>query len=172
MFLDQDHSYDCFDRNNSHWEPSYIDIQSNSFLLGMQRFLLVCKSRARSLSLHLAKFYFTPQDSEIDYNRDQWGELGKGKFSVLVFIPLWKVQKGSWSAWRSPPGAPPPDSLLFWDGDGDFTMEDCHSSFLSILLLKLGLCPTVPNRNVETEFWVKEKKTALLLCHTKESTAG
>ena len=45
MFLDQDHSYDCFDRNNSHWEPSYIDIQSNSFLLGMQRFLLVCKSR-------------------------------------------------------------------------------------------------------------------------------
>ena len=28
-------------------------------------------------------------------------------------------------------------------------------------LLKLGLCPLVPNRNVETEFWVEEKKIAL-----------
>ena len=26
------------------------------------------------------------------------------------------------------------------------------------MLPKLGLCPPVPDRNMETEFWVKEKK--------------
>ena len=30
------------------------------------------------------------------------------------------------------------------------------------VLLKLGLCPLVPNRNAETEFWVKEKKIAFI----------
>ena len=30
-------------------------------------------------------------------------------------------------------------------------------TFEPILLPKLGLCPLVPDRNVETEFWVKEK---------------
>lgn len=27
------------------------------------------------------------------------------------------------------------------------------------LLLKLDLCPPLPNRNAETEFWVKERKS-------------
>ena len=31
-----------------------------------------------------------------------------------------------------------------------------------ILLAKLGLCPLVLNRNLETEFWVKEKKIAFI----------
>lgn len=31
-----------------------------------------------------------------------------------------------------------------------------------VLLLKLGLCPWVPNRNAETEFWMKEKKLAFI----------
>ena len=41
-----------------------------------------------------------------------------------------------------------------------------------ILLPKLALCPLVPNRNAETEFRVKEKKVALLLCQAKEATAA
>ena len=32
--------------------------------------------------------------------------------------------------------------------------------------------PLVLIRNNETEFWVKEKKIALLLCQTKGATAG
>ena len=32
----------------------------------------------------------------------------------------------------------------------------------------LKLCPQVPNRDTEAEFWVKEKKIALLLCQAKE----
>lgn len=37
-----------------------------------------------------------------------------------------------------------------------------------LVLLKLGLCPTVLNRNLETEFWVNEKKIALLFCQPEE----
>ena len=37
-----------------------------------------------------------------------------------------------------------------------------------LLLLKLDLSPLVLNRNAETEFWVKEKKIALLLCQAKK----
>ena len=40
------------------------------------------------------------------------------------------------------------------------------------MLLELGLCSLVWNRNTETELWVKEKKIALLLCQAKEVTAG
>ena len=29
-------------------------------------------------------------------------------------------------------------------------------------LLKLGLCPRVPNRNAKTVFWVREKKIAFI----------
>ena len=36
-----------------------------------------------------------------------------------------------------------------------------------IPLPKLSLCAPVPNTNMETEFWVKEK-IALLLCQAKE----
>ena len=32
----------------------------------------------------------------------------------------------------------------------------------SAVLLKLGLCPPVLNRNAETEFWVKEEKIAFI----------
>ena len=51
----------------------------------------------------------------------------------------------------------------------------CHKSGKSEskrVLLKLGLCPPVLNKNVEMEFWAKEKKIALLLCQAKEVTAG
>ena len=39
-------------------------------------------------------------------------------------------------------------------------------------MLKFGFCPLVLNRNLKTEFWVKEekKKIALLLCQAKEAT--
>ena len=37
-----------------------------------------------------------------------------------------------------------------------------------MVLLKLGLGPSVPNRNLETEFWVNEKKIALLFCQPEE----
>ena len=37
---------------------------------------------------------------------------------------------------------------------------------------KLGVCPLVSNRNLETEFGVKEEKIALLLCQAEEATAG
>ena len=40
------------------------------------------------------------------------------------------------------------------------------------VLLRLGLIPLLQNRNLETEFWMKEKKIALLLCQAKGSTAG
>ena len=33
-------------------------------------------------------------------------------------------------------------------------------------LLKHGLCPSVPSRNLETEFWVKEKKK--LYCFARQ----
>ena len=36
------------------------------------------------------------------------------------------------------------------------------------LLLELGLCSPVANRNTEPEFRVKEEKIALLLCQAKE----
>lgn len=39
------------------------------------------------------------------------------------------------------------------------------------LLPKLRLCSLVPDRNVETEFGVKEGKELLLLCQAKEITA-
>lgn len=42
----------------------------------------------------------------------------------------------------------------------------CH------LLPKPGFCPPLPNRNVETEVWVKGKKTALLLCQAKGATVA
>ena len=42
--------------------------------------------------------------------------------------------------------------------------------FSSHLLPKLSLCPLLPNGNVKTEFWVKEKKIALLLCQAKRAT--
>ena len=38
------------------------------------------------------------------------------------------------------------------------------------LLPKFGLRWPLPNRSVETEFWVKEKKVTLLLCQAKEAT--
>ena len=31
-----------------------------------------------------------------------------------------------------------------------------------VLLLKLGLCPQLLNRNVEAEFWVNEKKDSFI----------
>ena len=40
-----------------------------------------------------------------------------------------------------------------------------------LLLLKLSLCPQLPSRKVEIEFWVKEKKIVLLLCQAKGATA-
>ena len=40
------------------------------------------------------------------------------------------------------------------------------------VLLKLGLYSQLLNRNVETEFWVKEEKIALLFCQAKGATAG
>ena len=40
------------------------------------------------------------------------------------------------------------------------------------VLPEFGLCSLVPNRNVETEFWVKEKKIALFLCQAKGAIAG
>ena len=41
-----------------------------------------------------------------------------------------------------------------------------------VLFPKLSLCPPLPNRNAETEFWVKEEKIALLLCQAKGATVG
>ena len=39
------------------------------------------------------------------------------------------------------------------------------------LLWKLSLCPPVPSRNTDPEFWAKEKrKIALLLCQAKGAT--
>lgn len=46
----------------------------------------------------------------------------------------------------------------------------CCQPFL--LLPKLCLSPSSPNGNGETEFWVKERKGALLLCQAKGATAG
>ena len=40
------------------------------------------------------------------------------------------------------------------------------------LLPKLGLCPPVPNRNMETQFGVKEKKIAFIALPGKGATAG
>ena len=40
------------------------------------------------------------------------------------------------------------------------------------MLPKLGFRLLVLNRNVETEFWVKEKKIALLLCQAKGAMAA
>ena len=37
-----------------------------------------------------------------------------------------------------------------------------------VVLSEVSLCPLVPHRNTETEFWVKEKKFVLLLCQAKE----
>ena len=45
-------------------------------------------------------------------------------------------------------------------------------SILMKLLLKLSLCPPSPNRNSDTDFWVKEKQIALLLCQAKGVRAG
>lgn len=36
-----------------------------------------------------------------------------------------------------------------------------------LVLLKLGLCPTVLNRNLETEFWVKAKKDSCMVLPSK-----
>ena len=41
-----------------------------------------------------------------------------------------------------------------------------------MVFLKLGVCPLVLNKNVETEFGTKKKKIALLLCQAKETTAS
>ena len=41
-----------------------------------------------------------------------------------------------------------------------------------MLIPKLGLCTPVLNRISETEFWVKQKRTALLLCQAKGDTVG
>ena len=41
-----------------------------------------------------------------------------------------------------------------------------------VLLPKFGFCLLVPNTNTETDFWVKKKRAALLLCQTKGATAG
>ena len=43
---------------------------------------------------------------------------------------------------------------------------------LLFMLLKLGLCPLVPNRNTETEFWVKLKRVDSLPCQAKGATVG
>ena len=40
--------------------------------------------------------------------------------------------------------------------------EDPSAGVTGWLLPKLGLCPRVLNSNVETEFWVKEKKVAFI----------
>ena len=40
------------------------------------------------------------------------------------------------------------------------------------LLLKPGLSLPLLNRNTETEFWVKEKKMASLLCQAKGAIAS
>ena len=41
-----------------------------------------------------------------------------------------------------------------------------------VLLLNLGLCPLVLNRNAKTKVGVKQKKIALLLCQAKGTMAG
>ena len=43
----------------------------------------------------------------------------------------------------------------------------CEKHHPMLLLLKLGLCPPVPNRNAETEFWVKEEKSSVY-CFARE----
>ena len=58
------------------------------------------------------------------------------------------------------------------DATGSEFALSTERSRIVLLLPKLGLCPLVPNRNTETEFEVKEKRIALLLCQTKEATAG
>ena len=65
------------------------------------------QSKAKpGLSLHLANFYFSPQDPEITYSKyDAVSGKGQpspgGDYSVPVYILLCKLQQGSWSAWRS-----------------------------------------------------------------------
>ena len=36
------------------------------------------------------------------------------------------------------------------------------------MLSKLGLCALMPNRNLETEFWVKEEKKKIAYCFARE----
>ena len=36
---------------------------------------------------------------------------------------------------------------------------------------KLSLCPPVPNRNTEIQFWVKQKRIALFLCQLQCANA-
>ena len=53
-------------------------------------------------------------------------------------------------------------NLNFTDQSGLFFWPFGHALHICLdiedVLLKLGLCPLVPNRNAETELWVKEKK--------------
>ena len=46
-----------------------------------------------------------------------------------------------------------------------------YVSRTKLMLLKLGLCPLVPNRGVETEFWAKEKKKLYCFARQKGATA-
>ena len=55
-----------------------------------------------------------------------------------------------------------------------FTEEGELEIYVGRLLLKLSLCPPGPNRNAETEFWMKEKKKKqlFLLCQAKQAMEG
>lgn len=102
----------------------------------MQRFLLVCKSRQGQVPF----FSFSQillHTARLRLQQRPWGELGKGKLlQCMTFLPwflsLYAKCSRAASAWRSSPGAPPPDSLLFWDGD-------CHASFVFILVSKSNI---------------------------------
>ena len=68
----------------------------------------------------------------------------------------------------------PSEGPRFWSSEGEAAGSQGLGGHLHCneWSPKLGLCLLLLNRNMETEFWVKEKKTALLLCQAKGAPAG
>ena len=93
---------------------------------------------------------------------------------VLGEFPLWLISLGTWLVsmrmWvRS---LTSPSGLRIWVVLRGGVGRRCSLGLALLMLPKFGLCLLVPNWNTETEFGVKEKKVALLLCQAKGTTTG
>lgn len=66
------------------------------------------------------------------------------------------------------------NTWLFWFSTHNIFLKQraLHSVKTQAVVAETPPLPPVPSRNTETEFWVKKKKIALLLCQVKEATAG
>lgn len=97
----------------------------------------------------------------------QWRQVVPKEPQTLHFFRKSCFKSGNWMSFK------PSEGPRFWSSEGEAAGSQGLGGHLHCneWSPKLGLCLLLLNRNMETEFWVKEN-TALLFCLAKGTTAG